>query len=337
MEYKVNFSAYNTVFTVPTEIVDKHIKLAGSAQLKVLLWMLRHASDEYDIKQLSSALGLAPADAVDAMQYWIEQGILIKNGESSAAEPAERIGTKGAERKEEESPKRTEPLSPLPPVSNPTTEDIAKRGEESPEIRYLFSEAQVKLGRTIGYGDQSTLLSLHDHYGLPVEVILMLIEYAASEGKTGTAYIGSVGRNWAENEIDTLEKAEEKISQLKSTHKIWKKFKDLTGISNPKPTAKQEDFLLRWTKEWKFSVDMIYIAYEEMANHTSRISFPYMNKVLENWHANNISTPEQVENEQEKYSKNNDKDKKESKASYDLDEFERMSLYGPIVYKKEGN
>ncbi|MBR2075705.1 MAG: DnaD domain protein, partial [Fibrobacter sp.] len=35
---------------------------------------------------------------------------------------------------------------------------------------------------------------------------------------------------------------------------------------------------------------MIYLAYEEMANHTDKISFPYMNKVLANWHEAGIKT-----------------------------------------------
>ena len=37
MEYKLNLGSWNSVFAVPSDIVDKHLKLAGAVQLKVLL------------------------------------------------------------------------------------------------------------------------------------------------------------------------------------------------------------------------------------------------------------------------------------------------------------
>ena len=82
---------------------------------------------------------------------------------------------------------------------------IAKRGSESAEIAFLFNEAQKKLGRTIGYDSQSSLLMIHDAYGLPVEVILMLIDYCVSIGKTGVNYITSTAKNWGEKEIDSID------------------------------------------------------------------------------------------------------------------------------------
>ena len=33
---------WSSVFAVPSDVVDKYIKLAGAAQLKVLLWILRN-------------------------------------------------------------------------------------------------------------------------------------------------------------------------------------------------------------------------------------------------------------------------------------------------------
>ena len=41
MSYLLNLGAWNSVFAVPTVLVDRHLKLAGSVQLKALLWLLR--------------------------------------------------------------------------------------------------------------------------------------------------------------------------------------------------------------------------------------------------------------------------------------------------------
>ncbi len=47
MSFSINLGNWNSVFAVPSAVVDEHIKLAGSAQLKVLLWVLRHAGEEF--------------------------------------------------------------------------------------------------------------------------------------------------------------------------------------------------------------------------------------------------------------------------------------------------
>lgn len=90
--------------------------------------------------------------------------------------------------------------------SRPTAAEIAQRAEESADIKFLLLETQNKLGRTIGYDGQCTLLMMHDTYGIPVEVILMIIEYAVSIGKSSFHYIASIGKDWGEREIDTIEK-----------------------------------------------------------------------------------------------------------------------------------
>ena len=43
MSYHINLGQWNSVFAVPASLVDQHIKLASEAQLKVLLYILRHS------------------------------------------------------------------------------------------------------------------------------------------------------------------------------------------------------------------------------------------------------------------------------------------------------
>ena len=59
-----------------------------------------------------------------------------------------------------------------------------------------MQESQQILGRPISPGLSSTLLLLHDDYGLPSDVILMLLQYVKSRGKDNTNYIEAAGRNW---------------------------------------------------------------------------------------------------------------------------------------------
>lgn len=142
--------------------------------------------------------------------------------------------------------------------SRPTAAEIAQRAEESADIKFLLLETQNKLGRTIGYDGQCTLLMMHDTYGIPVEVILMIIEYAVSIGKSSFHYIASIGKDWGEREIDTIEKADEQISRLNSVNRVWASFAAMAGLSNSRPTQAQTKYIITWNREWGFSPEMIF-------------------------------------------------------------------------------
>ena len=77
-----------------------------------------------------------------------------------------------------------------------------------------------------------------------------------------------------------------------------------------------------------------------MANHTDKVSFPYMNKVLENWHDLGITCVAQVEEAKQQRTAKKQKTAQKKKtqgyeASYDIDEFDRRSETAPLVYKKK--
>ena len=252
-----------------------------------------------------------------------------KKSESISSEKPEK-----ADKIKQQDPK---PELPAPAASKPSSAEIATRIEESPDIGYLFNEAQRKLGKTIGYDGQCTLLLLHDHYGLPVEVLFMLIDYCVSVGKTNYGYLETVGRDWGNREIDTLDKAAEQISALRKANSLWIDFSKAVGISNPRPTTKQSEYLRRWSTEWGFGIDMIILAYEEMANHTGKLSFAYIEKVLINWKNLGYKTPAEVENgrEEQKAKKPSASGEKSSSASYDLGEFKERSLHGELKYERK--
>jgi DnaD/phage-associated family protein len=347
MSYKVNPSAWGAVFPVPSQVVDKHIRLAGATQLKALLWLLRHSSDEFDVDKLAAAIGQKPADTIDALQYWVENGIIaaddlpapvptVKELPKPPEPLAEQkpVSATGETSKQEKEGNQS-PLAPLP-VATPTYEQILARAKESLEIKFLFNEAQMKLGRTIGYDGQCALLMMHDQYGLPVEVILMILEYAVSVNKISYSYISSIGRDWSAKEIDTIDKADEQITNLRTVNTLWKQFAAMAGLTNPRPTAAQTPYIKSWGTDMGFDAEMIYLAYEQMANHCQRLSLAYIDKVLKTWYNAGIKTPDDVEqaNKARVEQKSKNKSKAVGDASYGLDDFKHSALHDPIVYEK---
>ena len=323
MSYIFNSAVLGSMFAVPAQVVDNYIKLASASQLKTLLWICRHISEPIDAAKISQEIGYSVGDVDDALTVIAGWGVLI--GTDVTVTPAPVPSEKP---KISEQPKRLEEIA----ASKPSSEQIMTRCKEDPEILAMFSDIEKMLGKTLGYDSRSTLLMMHDHYGLPIEVIYMLVDYCKSVGKSGFSYISKVGKTWGEREIDTIEKADEQIKILNSCNKLWKEFAEMAGIQNPRPSSSQSAYLRTWSVELKFNVEMIYLAYEEMLNHSSKISFPYMNKILMNWHSKGIKTPDDIEKEKEEYRRKKSP-VTQANVSFDINEINRRGDALP-VYKK---
>ena len=352
MSYSINLGSWQSIFAVPSDVVDKHLKLAGGAQLKVLLWVLRHAGSPFEAEAVGEALNMHPADVKDAMQYWVETGLLAVSGGTfspaqtgpgrssqeeavPAAQPAAPQGSpvsfiaQGENRPTAATQRASEPPKPSRPLSRPQKPDslfVAKRAQEDSDIAFLMQEAQVILGKTISNGDSATLLMLHDTDGLPVDVILMLLQYASSIGKGNMRYIEKTGIRWSDEGIDSLELAERKIRQLDQSQKAWSAVQRLLDLERRSPTAKEAQFADRWINEWRFSEDLIREAYERNVDAKGKFSFPYMNSILERWKKEGVATLEQAQNEKKPFQEAAGAGGEQA-PSYDLEAYERSSIF----------
>ena len=323
-EYRLDAGLWNQVFAVPCAVVDRHLKLAGKEQLQVLLWALRHAGEGFTPGGLSQALGLSEEMAEEALEYWTAQGLLMENaGELSPAPQPEGLAPAASAQP------APVPLPPKKRMVKPDTLQLAARMEESEGVRFLMQQAESILGRTLSPAMTTLLLTITDDYGLPPEVTVMLLQYAQEVGKTGTAYIDSVARDWAEGQVFTLEAAERKLTDLSERRLAWNKVSAAAGLPKRSPTKKEEEAAFKWVKEWGFSPDMLTAAYERCADNTGKFSAAYIGRVLESWHAAGVRTLEDLAAyEEEKKAPPEARGKPApAEKSYDIDELERLSFF----------
>lgn len=333
--YRLNAQYYGSVFVVPSVIVEKYIKMASFCAVKSLLWILKNQGSNYSADEIAKAIGSSPADTKEALDYWVNEGVLLDD-EPNAVIPSP-IKSDSYLKNNNESSKNISNISEKKPdveikIVRPTMEQIVNRMDEDKTIAGLLNEAQALLGRGFGYDMQSAILMMVDTYGLPVDIILDLIQYCVELGKTGNAFIISVAKAWYEKDITTPEKVQEYISQHNEADKLFKDFCQLTGISTPKATPKQTELLISWRK-MGFSVDMIALAYYEAVERTGKISYPYMNKVLLNWNEKGFKTPEDIEKDKEEYKKAKAGENK-SKQSYDISKAINSAANGEFTSKK---
>lgn len=170
------------------------------------------------------------------------------------------------------------------------------------------------------------LLMLHDDYGLPADVIIMLLQYVVSIGKANTHYIQKVAMNWADEEIFSHEKAEEKLRRLDENKKAWHAVEQAIGIAHRSPSTKEQAFAAVWITEWNFSTSLIHEAYERSVDNTGKFSISYMDKILERWSKEGITTLEQAQKDKENRAAAR-KSTKPQKTTYDIEEYEHSNVF----------
>lgn len=346
MGYSIHLGAWNSVFAVPSCVVDEHIRLAGAASLKVLLYLLRNAGKPISSAQISSALALSEADIQDALNYWVEAKLLCADGDAlhpagktadapALAEKPPRFAaeerTASAEPKPRALSENAQLVSKTPPRPKPS--EVARRMTESGEIRFLIESTQKRIGRPLTENDMGILVTGYDFLGLPADVILMVIEYCCSIEKTSFFFIERELVKWAKNEINTHEKADEYLQYLVKKKSNESNIMMAFGIHGRSLSRKEQSLIASWCGKLGFDLPMIRLAYERCIDRTGKLSFQYINSILESWHSKGIKTPVDADNENKKRSENNDF---ASKPSYDLDEFERFSILNtPTIHTKK--
>lgn len=275
MDYILNNMAFTSSFLVPAAVSDQHLKLASGNQIKVLLYFLRNVSGGAEVSDISAFLKLPEEEVKDALQFWAQAGILVS------------IGAPVNEVKREEKPKVAKPVT-----VKPTREEISAIAFTDEKLSFLLSEAEMKLARTLRGNEMSTLAWLYLDHGMDVSIILMLVEYAVSEGKTTIAFIESIALSWLEAGVTTLTDAEEQIEARTKKKTAWGMIEAAFGIEHRMPSDKELEYANTWVIEWGFSREMLKEAYNRCVDAKAKLDMRYVNGILSRWFKDGIKTVE---------------------------------------------
>lgn len=310
----------NGIFNVPSDLVDKYLKMASEYQLKALLYILRNGGQTSSCA-IAKALGQTASDIDDLLEFWVAENIISVDGQAVCVQPK-------VEEKPREKPKPVREILAPPRL---TPKDVVAFLREDESIRFLLSDAERVLGRTISHAEQEMLINMSQYYGLKVEVILMILEFYRSEKERGRAigisYIVAMAKNWADEGIDSIAAADAKLQEIARSDRLWNEIVAITGIRHRRPTAKQREMIDTWFKD--FDITMITLASDIMKENTSEPSLAYINKILKQWKKKGICSPAQVQAEQEAFAKSRaekNSDKLKSKPSYDLEKIKKDAM-----------
>ena len=314
---KIKCDYLNGAVAVPTDVIDKFLKLAPAASFKVLLFILRNPDGACDAKQISMCTGLAEIDVSDCLSFWESNGVIaIDDKIDEQAAKTASANAKCIDPVEEKNVSTNEKKVNLRslPVKKPTQREIALRLSEEPELTFICNEAQTILG-TFGYDTQALLVMIYDYFGFPPEVIITLLQHQKCENKTSSSAIKSRAEDWAKRGIYTLEEVEEELLLLEKSKKVYNELKGRTGFTSDSPSPRMSKYLYQWVGEWDCSGELISYALDEANDVLSDA-----NKLLKKWANSGFKDPSQVQEQQKKSLP------KEVKKSYDTEKVGRSSV-----------
>lgn len=310
---------------VPDAVADMLAEGVPSTYLAVYIYTLRQfmrRNLSVTNDAIAQALKITTMDVVNAFLFYSSRGYVKIHGFTSVDDIDFDIefcfDVQGGK-------------TPLPFKPSYKASEISRRLKENPRMSQMYKMVSQILGKTLSSADTELLYSFHDYYGLPVEVIIVMIEYYASKGKTTMKYIEKEAGKWASAGVDSVAKAKQYIKKRDDFLSYAGRVRTLIGINERRLTCRELDFINKWQNELCMPLDMVKAAYEKTVNQTGRASFAYMNKILESWAKENCKSPEGISKIK------NSSCKKDSRYDFDALQKQALNVVKQTAERKEAN
>ncbi|MBQ8893499.1 MAG: DnaD domain protein [Clostridia bacterium] len=247
-------------FAVPERVVDQFMNIATGAQLKVLLYLLRFDKLGHTSEGIAEFCNLKPEEVDDAVRFWVREKVFVlEQGKLRLVNGIKTVQTKE-----------------LPKVA--PTIVLAETGED---FQAMVAEIQRIVGKPINSTTVSLFYNFAENLHFSPEMIVQLAAYCNSIGKFAYRYMEAVAVDWFDEGITTFEQAEKKIRQLEARQGLENRLRKAFGIAT-NFSAKQKEFIQSWL-EAGITEELILEAYNRCMDAKGQMSFPYINKILQNW------------------------------------------------------
>ena len=180
----LNFTPVSNVF------IEKYMPNARGEFIKVYLLMLKYNSTgELGVSSsiLASSLNLLESDIINALNYWNDEGVL-------KFIPIDKMGNYNIEFIDlvEDSNIKNKEVNLLEALNKTSTKD-------------MLNDIEILLGRPLSPTEMTTYLGWQEDFNFSSELILILLEYCVSKGKSDYRYIEKVAIAWHNMNITTID------------------------------------------------------------------------------------------------------------------------------------
>ena len=261
-------------YRVKTEAIvgSESFAEASREELRVLLALISAGGRPTSAEEVARDAAVSIARARAAVTLWEESGVIV--AQDGLAEVSEEF---------------------LPARREEGSLSVAKEIRDE-GLADLIAECALILERPALSTDEIKAISaLYTEQSLSIEYILSLLAYLVSRVGEDAPRV-TVKKLVREAEkllrggVDTLEALEAFIrSESEKTQDEWE-YRRILGIWNRSLSRTEREYFRHWSQDLGYSVGIVEEAYDISAVNTAKVSLPYMNKLLEAWHAEGCRT-----------------------------------------------
>lgn len=336
---------------ISNRFIDEYMEGANEAQLKVYLYLLRMlgANQATSVSDLADKFNHTEREIIRSLKYWekkqlltldydaqgIPVGIHFKDLETDTGANEKTASTSQSlamfMESAGETPGQTAENDIVSPYAKPVyTADQLREFKGRSETAQLLFIAESYIGRPLTPAEMKSILFFTDVLHFSEDLIDHLIAYCVDRGKKDFKYMEKVAVNWAENGVTTPGQARKFATKYdKNVYTIM----NALGKNNA-PTAKEAEYITRWTCQYGFDMDIILEACERTVMATDRHRLEYAESILSNWRQENVHHKADIHKIDELYHRkkgaakpaSNNKFNQFSQNSYDFDELEKELL-----------
>lgn len=299
------YNVQNEVTVLPNKFIDEYMIKADGEYVKIYLLILRLQGMglPIDVDRLADHLELTRKDVLRALSYWEKAGLLQMGAasemtvtgagaESSAeanditagklqpsASETDRIKVAASSTNNEVTASMSSPtITPVPEKNTLSPTEVANSMKDTDLERTIYM-AETYIGRPFSTTELNSFCYINDQLHFSADLMEYLIEYCVTRGKKSVRYIESVAINWYQQGITSVKEAKEQSTlYAQNVFPIMKAF----GISNRDPGSAELDYIKKWNS-LGLGTDIIIEACSRTLLATHQASFPYANKILEDW------------------------------------------------------
>lgn len=308
--FKIYQENYADITVVSNIFIDKYMKDANDAQLKIYLYLLRmmNAGLSTSISDIADQFNHTEKDVMRALKYWENNHLLALEYEDG--KNLSGIRFLDVSKSTGRDAVMLAPVVPLPSKGEPDLQkpdfskpsyslDQLKEFKNNEETAQIIFVAEQYIGKPLSPSEINTILFFSDKLGFSEDLIDHLIQYCVDKGKKDFRYIEKVAVSWAEEGITTPEQAAKLAGKYdKIVYDVMKAL----GKSGT-PTKAEAEFAVKWVKELGFSKDVILEACRRTVMATDKHRFEYADSILGSWFKKKVHSKADIKALDEAYSK----------------------------------
>ncbi len=273
---------------VPMEFIEKYMPAANPHFVKVYLYILSKCDTSdmaaVNLSDCANTLDMLGSDVDLSIRYWQSQGILkiLQVTERPLGYKIQFL-LKASQQEPVKAPVQT--------TITDSKQSFVQKINQNKELQTMLLLAQNILGKPLNPAETKTLFSFHEWLGLPIDVILMLLEYCASQGHTNINYIEKMAISWHELGLNDVCAAENYVNELSKQEAYDKKVKEILNIDIQKNfNLTERKHVSLWKDVYHSTFDLIQLAYEYCLGQIGKMSIPYISAILKSWHEQGITS-----------------------------------------------